>query len=177
MNKKIKNILQLLLAAGLSLPLYILVHELGHLIVMLSAGATVEDFSIFTAHVIAIGGNYTKLGELWLQVNGAFLPVICALVYLLFYQKDRESTFYHYFSYVVTMFPIGSMLAWVFIPFLYINGNAPVNDDVTHFLNVFSQYFHPLIVSAVAVLIIGIGIAVMAKKEIVQNILKIVKEK
>ena len=37
-----------------SLPLYIFVHELGHLIVMLSAGATIEDFSIFTAHVTAM---------------------------------------------------------------------------------------------------------------------------
>lgn len=89
MNKKIKNILQLILAAGLSLPLYILVHEMGHLMVMLSAGATIEDFSILTVHVTATGGNYTKTGELWLQANGACLPMICAIVYLLFYKKDN----------------------------------------------------------------------------------------
>ena len=177
MNKKIKNILQILLTAGLSLPLYILIHEMGHLIVMLSAGAAIEDFSIFTAHVTATGGNYTKTGELWLQANGAFLPVTCALVYLLFYKKDSKNSFYHFFSYVAAMFPIGSMLAWVFIPFSYINGNAPVKDDVTKFLNVFSEYCHPLIVSAMAVVIIGIVIAVMVKKEIVQNVIKIVKEK
>ena len=47
------------------------------------------------------------------------------------------------------------MLAWVIIPFLYINGNAPVSDDVTKFLNVFSQDYHPLVVSALAVITIG----------------------
>lgn len=177
MNKKIKNILQLILAAGISLPLYILVHELGHLIVMLSAGATIEDFSIFTAHVTATGGNYTKIGELWLQANGVFLPMIFVLVYLLFYKKDNTSSFYHFFSYVAAMVPLGSMLAWVFIPFSYINGNAPVNDDVTKFLNVFSQYYHPLIVSVVAVVIIGIGIVIIVKKEIIRTVIKIVKEK
>lgn len=177
MNKKIKNILQFILAAGLLVPLYILVHELGHLIVMLSAGATIEDFSIFTAHVAATGGNYTKIGELWLWANGAFLPVIFAIVYLLFYKKDNTNSFYHFFSYVVAIFPIGSMLAWVFIPFSYIDGNAPVNDDVTKFLNAFSQYYHPLIVSVVAVVIIGIGIVILVKKEIIRTVIKILKEK
>ncbi|MGN0407411.1 MAG: hypothetical protein ACI4EJ_04060 [Bacteroides sp.] len=177
MNKKIKNILQFILAAGLSVPLYISVHELGHLIVMLSAGATIENFSVFTAHVTATGGNYTKAGELWLRANGAFLPVICAIVYLLFYKKDNKNSFYHFFSYVVALFPIGSMLAWVFIPFSYITGNAPINDDVTKFLNVFSQYHHPLIVSAVAGIIIGICIVIMVKKEIIRTVIKIVKKK
>ena len=65
-------------------------NQKGHLIVMLSAGATIEDFSIFTAHVSATGGNYTKMSELWLNVNGVFLPVICSLVYLLFYKIVRN---------------------------------------------------------------------------------------
>ena len=175
MNRKIKNSLQLILAAGLSIPLYILLHELGHLIVMLSAGATIEDFSIFTAHVTATGGNYTKTGELWLHANGAFLPMICAIVYLLFYKKDSKKSFYHFFSYIVALFPVGSMLAWVFVPFSYINGHAPANEDVTHFLNVFSQSYHPLIVSAVAIVIIGIDIVIMVKKEILRTTINIIK--
>lgn len=144
---------------------------------MLSAGAIIEDFSIFTAHVIATGGNYTKTGELWLQANGACLPMICMIVYLLFYKKDNTSSFYHFFSYVVALFPIGSMLAWVFIPFSYIDGNAPVSDDVTKFLNVFSQDYHPLVVSAAAVIIIGISIVIIVKKDIIRTVIKIVKEK
>ena len=101
MNRKIRSILQLLLAADLCVPLYILLHELGHLSVMLSEGGTIEDFSILGAHVIASGGNYSKADELWLHANGACLPVICLIVYLLFYKKDHTSPFYHFFSYVV----------------------------------------------------------------------------
>ena len=52
-----------------------------------------------------------------------------------------------------------------------------MNDDVTKFLNVFLQYYHPLIVSVVAVVIIGIGIIIIVKKEIIQTVIKIVKEK
>lgn len=177
MNKKIRTIIQLLLAAAISIPVYSLVHELGHLIVMLSAGAVIKDFSIFTAHVTAAGGNYTKAGELWLHANGAFLPVLCSFVYLLFYKKDNKYLFYHFFSYTVAIFPIASMLSWIFIPFLYMNGKAPVNDDVTHFLNIFSQYYHPLTVSAAAVMIVGAGIVIMMKKDIIQTVIGIVKEK
>ena len=88
-----------------------MVHELGHLIVMLSASSTIENFSILTAHVTATGGNYTKAGELWLQAN------------------------------------------------------------------VFSQDYHPLVVSASAVIIIGISIVIIVKKDIIWTVIKIVKEK
>ena len=85
--------------------------------------------------------------------------------------------FYHFFSYVVALLPIGSMLAWVFIPFSYVDGNTPVSDDVTKFLNVFSKEYHPLAVSAAAVIIIGISIAIIVKKGIIQTAINIVKEK
>ncbi|MGN0735322.1 MAG: hypothetical protein ACI4LP_05815, partial [Anaerovoracaceae bacterium] len=47
--------------------LYIFLHELGHMIVMLSAGATITSFGILTAHVSAEGGNYSTLSALWLH--------------------------------------------------------------------------------------------------------------
>ena len=43
------------------------------------------------------------------------------------------------------------MLAWVIIPFAYLKANAPINDDVTKFLAVFCENYHPLIVSVTAV--------------------------
>ena len=69
------------------------------------------------------------------------------------------------------------MFAWVVIPFAYLQGNAPVADDVTQFLINFSQNHHPLIVSAVATLIIVIGVTVMIKKGIIQNFISLVKER
>ena len=111
MNRKVKCILQILLAACLSLYCYTFLHELGHAIVMLSAGAAILDFSILTSHVTAEGGNYTQLSQLLLHANGALLPVVCSFIFNLFYNKNSKSVFYHFFSYLAAVIPIASMIA------------------------------------------------------------------
>lgn len=67
------------------------------------------------------------------------------------------------------------MLAWVIIPFAYLQGKAPINDDVTNFLTIFCENYHPLIVSAVAVVLIGIGIVLMIKKRVIHNFIEEIK--
>lgn len=175
MGKKAKNFLLLLVSVVLALVIYILLHELGHLIVMVSAGATIDNFSIVTAHVSATGGEYTNLSDLWLQANGALLPVFTAYIYMFFYKSNNAKSFYRIFSYMIVLIPVASMLAWLIIPVMYIGGNAPINDDVTKFLYIFSHDFHPLIVSVVAAMIIGIGVALMIKKRIIHNFIEEVR--
>lgn len=177
MRNKVKKFLLLLTAAILMLIIYIILHELGHLIVMLSAGATIIDFSIVTAHVTATGGEYTNLSDLWLNANGAFLPVFTAYIYMFFYKSSNENSFYRIFSYMIAVLPTASMFAWLIIPFIYIGGNAPQNDDVTKFLDNFSHDFHPFIVSAVAAMMIGIGLALMIKKRIIHNFIAEVRQR
>lgn len=169
MGKKTKNFLLVFASAVLALIIYILLHELGHLIVMVSAGATINDFSIVTAHVSATGGEYTNLSDLWLNANGALLPVFTAYIYMFFYKSKSEKSFYRIFSYMIALMTTASMLAWLIIPVMYMGENAPVNDDVTKFMYNFSHDFHPLIVSAVAAMIIGIGVVLMIKKRIIHN--------
>lgn len=171
MRNKAKKLLLLLAAAALMLVVYILLHELGHLIVMLSAGATITDFSIVTAHVSATGGEYTNLSDLWLNANGALLPVFTAYIYMFLYKSTNENSFYRIFSYMIAVFPTASMFTWLIIPFMYIGGNAPINDDVTKFLDNFSHDFHPFIVSAAAAVMIGIGVVLMIKKRIIHNVI------
>ncbi len=141
MNKKIKSIGYTLLSAGIAFFLYILLHEFGHMIVMLSVGATITDFSIFTAHVSADGGNYTDLSDMFMLI------------------------------------PIASMFAWVFIPFVYLHTDVPINDDVTKFLAVFCESYHPLIVSVMAVVLIGMGVFLMIKKRVIYNFIEEIKQK
>lgn len=169
MEMKTKKILLLLAAAGLSAIIYIFLHEIGHLVVMLSVGATITDFSILTAHVSATGGEYTTFSKLWLHANGALLPMIVAFIYSIFYKSNCKKIFYCLFSYMFVLIPTCSMLAWVFVPVLYLNDNAPIGDDVTMFLSNFTQYFHPLSVSVVAAVMVGSSIALMIKKRIIQN--------
>lgn len=175
MNKKIKIIIYLFLSVVIATVVYIFFHELGHTIVMLSAGAEICDFSILKAHVSARNGNYTNASDLWLHANGMLLPIIISLIYSLLYKKDSKNSFYCIFSYMVALIPTGSMFAWAIIPFVYLQGKAPVGDDVTNFLNNWSQTFHPLIVSVFAAVVIGISIGLMIKKRIIKNFIDIVK--
>lgn len=172
MYKKIKCIGYTLLSTGIAVFLYIFLHELGHMIIMLSAGATITDFSIFTAHVSAVGGAYTDLSRMCMHVNGSLFPFIIAYVYTLFYQKNNTSSFYRIFSYVVIVISAASICAWVVNPFVYLLGTAPINDDVTKFLTVFSAHYHPLIVSAAAVVLIGMDVVLMIKKRILYNFIE-----
>ncbi len=166
---KVKKTLYLLISLLIGLLLYIFLHELGHLIVMLYAGAKIIDFSIVTTHVTAIGGNYSNLSNLWLHVNGMLFPEIVSIVYMLFYKKENSSSFYHIFSYIASLLPVCSGFAWVIVPLIYIQGNVPVHDDVTMFLHSFTQNYHPLIVSVVAMFIIATSASIMVKKGIVKN--------
>lgn len=176
MRNKTKKIACLLASLLVTLFLYILLHEAGHLIVMLSAGATITDFSILTAHVSAVGGNYSDLLMLWLHANGAMFPIIVSFIYILFYKKESKNSFYHIFSYAASLAPICSLLAWVIIPFIYTQGNAPVNDDVTMFLLIFAQNYHPLIVSVAAMFIMAMDVIIMIKKGILKNFLLEMRE-
>lgn len=169
MDNKVKKVLYVFASALLAIFLYIILHEGGHMIVMLSAGATITDFSILTAHVSGVGGNYTNVSDLWLHANGALLPVIVSFVYMLFYKKERKSMLYRIFSYIFCLAPIASLLAWVIIPFAYMQGNAPGGDDVTNFLYNFSHDYHPLLVSAAAALVSIMGVILMIKKQIIKN--------
>ena len=144
---------------------------------MLSVGATITNFSIFTSHVSAVGGDYTNLSNICMDANGALFPLFISYVYTLLYKKDSTKSFYRIFSYVVTLFPIGSMLAWVFLPFAYLHANAPINDDVTKFLAVFSKSYHPLIVSAAAAALIGMGVFLLIRKRVIHHFIEEIKQK
>ena len=80
------------------------------------------------------------------------------------------------FSFFIGLFPICSLLAWVFIPFAFINGKAPAGDDVTQFLLNFSQTGSPLVVSVVAALLIGIGVVLLIRKGVLKNYILEIKE-
>ena len=84
--------------------------------------------------------------------------------------------FYRMFSYIFSLMPICSLFAWVIIPFVYMQGNAPAGDDVSKFLYNFSHDFHPLLVSAAAVLIISAGIILIMKKDIFKNFISEMKK-
>ena len=176
MNQTVKRIFSLLLSGAFVVVLYILFHELGHMIVMLSAGEIIDDFSILGAHVSGHGGAYTNISDLWLHSNGAILPIFISYVYLMFYKHDSNNALYKFFSYFVALVPICSMLAWIIIPFLFLNDKAPAGDDCTKFLFNFAQGGHPLVVSLVALMIVVGGIVLVIRKRVFLNFMEEVRK-
>lgn len=164
-----KRIFWTLLSAGITLILSIFLHELGHCIAALTCGAKITSFSILTAHVSSVGGNYTGLTKLWLNANGMLLPLLASLLYMLLYRRENTAGFYRIISFFFALIPSASLLAWVYLPVLYLLEMAPQNDDVTKFLEVFSPSANPLLVSAAAMLLIGVSVWLMVKKGIPQN--------
>ena len=175
MERRTKLTIELILNLPLLLILYTLLHETGHLIVMLSAGATIDDFSIFGAHVSAHGGEYTDFSEMWLHANGLLLPLIVTYIYMLLYRKGSESVFYKLFSQLAAIAALGTLLVWIILPFVYMNGKAPAGEDVTQFLNVFTKHGHPLIVSAAAAVLVAAGVFIMIRRGITHNFAETVR--
>lgn len=169
MDMQKRNGLFLFVSAAIGLVLYIILHEMGHCIVAVACGARITEFSIFTAHMSYTGGSFTDISDLWLHANGMAFPLIVSYVYMLCYQKEKESVFYRIFSYLVVIMPTASVLAWVVIPVVYLVGNAPVGDDVTKFLNNFCTRYSPVYVTIGALVLIMITVVLMVKKRIIQN--------
>lgn len=155
--------------------LYIFLHELGHCIVAAACGAEISQFSILAAHMSYTGGNYTKLSDLCLHANGMVFPLIVSNIYMLLYKKKPRNSFYCILSFFIVLIPIASAFAWVFVPIVYMMGNAPAGDDVTKFLNKFSSVHSPVWVSVAALMLIIISVMVMIKKRILQNYLETLK--
>ncbi len=169
-REKVGKALRLLVPAVLlSIFLYIILHEFGHVIVLWSVDADVTDFSIASAHVSYGGGNWTDVSDRWMHLNGMLFPLILAVLYMLLYRREIKNSFYRIFSGFVTLVPFGSLMAWIIIPFFYMSGRAPEGDDVTKFLFNFTHDYPAYLVSIVALLVMIVCIAIAVRKGIPQN--------
>lgn len=167
-NQKKKGLL-MLASVVIVIVLYVFFHEMGHCIVAIACGADITEFSILSAHMSYVGGSFTDTSDLWLHANGMVFPLILSYVFMLCYQKEKESTFYRFFAYMAVLAPTCSALAWVVIPIVYLQGNAPAGDDVTKFLQRFSTRYHPIYVTFGAIVLIAVSVILMIKKRIIQN--------
>jgi len=166
MERRIKKILRVFPAAFLALLLYVILHEGGHTIVALLAGSRITEFNIlFTnAHISFEGGHYSPVMEMWRDANGALLPLIISYVCAVLFRKDVRNSFYRLFTFVFCVANTATMVVWIVIPFLYLNGYRDPGEDAYKFVDAFSWYSHPLLVSAVALILMGIGVFLIISK-------------
>ena len=177
MERRIRMILRVIPAAFLALMLYVILHEGGHTVVALLAGSRITEFNIFlnNAHMSFDGGNYSPFMTMWLHANGALLPLVVSFVYALIFRKEIRNSFYRIFSFLFCMVSSISLIVWVVIPVLYLNGVRDMGEDGFKFVDEFSRYFSPLIVSVVALLLMSIGIFLIVWKGLLKSYISEIK--
>lgn len=150
-------------AALLALPIYIFLHEFGHMLVMLACGDKILSFSILSASVAGAGGTFTPVTQSLLDIAGMALPLLISLVYLLFcFRSGTNSVFFHFFSAFLILIPMFSLLAWVMVPVAFLFGYRTGADDVIHFLN--HSSIHPILVMLLSLAAFGACIVLAWKK-------------
>ena len=163
--------LRMVPVAFLVLNLLVVLHEGGHSIVALLAGSRITEFdiSLTNAHMSYEGGHYSPFMEMWLHANGTLLPLLSAYVFAAFYKKEIRNWFYRVFSFFFFVAANGSLIVWVMIPILHMSGQRDPGEDGCKFVDISARYASPLIVSAAALILIGIGAFLLVRKGILRS--------
>lgn len=147
--------------------IYIILHEGGHSLVAMGCGAKITKFSIIGAYMCYEGGTFNSCTLALFNAAGMLLPLLLSIIFIIFYNKKSTNSFYRIFSFMVIVVPLGSLIAWFFVPVLYLVGSAPVNDDITKFIN--HSGIPPLLVTIVALLVFILLVFICWRKKILQN--------
>ncbi len=131
---------------------YTFTHESGHAIVGLLSGGKITSFNVsfwdLSAHV-GIQGELSDLQRLVMGAAGISLPVLVWVVFILLVPRIGNPVL-EWLKALLTLIVLGSLLAWIVIPFLYMAGQTPA-DDSTSFLSLSGS--PPLLVSGAALLV------------------------
>ena len=178
MEHRVKLIFTMISAMCLELLIYVILHEGGHTIVALIAGARITEFNILVnnAHMAYEGGNFTPFLNMWIDANGALLPLLVSYIYALFYKKNIRNRFYRIFSFLFCFVNAMQLMVWVITPFLYINGIKDMSDDSFKFIDKFNYYHNPLIISLVSAVRVGTGIFLVIKRGIFNSFIEVIKD-
>lgn len=137
------------------LSLYVFLHEGGHALTALAQGARLNEFDLnFSNAHVNFSGNLSSSGRAVMNISGAALPLLVWFAWMLVMRR-RDNPVVELVKLVATMGVLNTLLVWVIIPFLYLSGNAPAGDDVTHFLD--NSGLHPLLLAGGALLVYVLG--------------------
>lgn len=154
---------------------YTFLHEGGHALVALAAGARIDSFTLGpNAHMSHSGGSFTTLTESLLHCAGVALPVLVLVGALLAYRRTSGSDVYHVLHAVLAVSITASVLPWVVIPVVALVGTAPAGDDVTHLIE--ASGVSPLVVAAVALATLGGLVALAVTRGLPQTVGRAMRE-
>lgn len=135
MNLSKAHIIQLIATAILVFLLYTLFHEMGHGVVGIISGGTIDRLILGpNARIYMSGAAYNSFTLPLMNVMGVLLPYLIFSVVTLLYNNKSLSFFYQMFHALYVYIILGSLLPWIAIPLSGYFRSLPPEDDVTNFL-------------------------------------------
>lgn len=136
----------------LTLLAYTTLHECGHLLMGLLFGGRVTSFNVnffnLSAHV-GLDGRFSPWQNGLISVAGVALPLLLWTVFIVRAPRQGHLLF-EWAALAASMCVINSLLAWIVIPILTLNGQV-IGDDSASFLS--HTGLPPLLVAAAALLV------------------------
>ena len=137
---------------------YILLHEFGHTIVLLSVHAKITEFSLLRAHVLSEGGSWTDFSDKWMHLNGPLFPVIIFTILMLLYRSSIKIPVYRTAHFFMAVMSVCTAAFWSIAPLVCAGqieswhqaGKAPYDEDVLKFIYNFAFDYPVWLVSIAA---------------------------
>lgn len=173
MRREGKIILTFIVSLWLAVPIYLILHEGGHVLVAALCGAKIVEFNLLQGYVVVEGGTFNELSLALFYAAGLLVPVVVFIIYLILYNSKFQNVVYKVFSGFFTGVILFAIGVWVVVPILYLLGGGNPNDDVIQLIKVLK--INPLVVSIFATLLMGICGLGIWKKRILQNAYYVLK--
>lgn len=147
------SILLILFSFFFIIYIYTFFHEAGHALIGLSFGQKLTNFDInifnFNPH-ISMMGEITAPQRAIRSIAGSVFPLIIWVFFMLIVRK-KSNFLIEFLKFGSSISILFSTVVWVILPILYLFGNAPSGDDVTHFLN--ASQMNPILLSILSAIV------------------------
>jgi len=161
----------ILIAAIFLVFIYTTIHESGHALAAFLFGGKIHKIDVnfldFSAHTV-YDGTFTPAQHAVISASGWALPVLVFLLFTVLSNKNQNPLVLG-LKWISGIMVTSSTIPWVFLPLVYLSGNAPA-DDVTSFLN--HSQLPPAAVALVFALLVCGGIALIIFQKESLNILR-----
>ncbi|WMJ24013.1 hypothetical protein RBG61_04910 [Paludicola sp. MB14-C6] len=167
-KKQLQFICIMMFSAILFLLVYTFLHEIGHGIIGMLTGGTIDNITLgINAHISMHNTNYNNITLPLMNCFGMLFPYLICFIFVLFYNNKINNIYYHSTHFLSLIMIMGSVFPWVFIPIISFFAQPPQKDDVTKFM--MNSGFHPLVVSGISLLLILLLAFVALKKQAFQT--------
>lgn len=163
-KQRLVNVIILLFLAFMIIQAYTYIHEWAHALMVQFFGGRVDHFDVNlfggSPH-IKHTGDFSPTQRALIAISGPVLPVLIWFV-VMFFVNRQTHLFLQKIALIVTMGIMGTLIPNAIIPLVYEAGGNVRSEDMGKFLT--NTGWNGYAVSAIVILIMGLGIWMFTRK-------------